>query len=187
MGIFDFATKILGVKGAIDTVKEGTKSSFKNLGKIAKPIKNEESNNIDFDEFYNKTLNGRLRFRQRMINEGVNEIRYNRLNQKQYNYSIVVALFSLLFLSYSFFMIFNGNALIALIAILMILIIYADTMRKASEIREQSFITFKEFILSPNLWFPTTKRKNEYFNIDNEEQVNEILNEIDKLDEEENN
>ena len=71
--------------------------------------------------------------------------------------------------------------MIALIAILMILTVYSDTLRKAAEIREQSFITFKEFITSPNLWFPTTKRVNNYFSIENEEQVNHLLDEIEKL------
>ena len=62
----------------------------------------------------------------------------------------------------------------------MILLVYIDTLRKASEIREQSFITIKEFFQDPALWLPTTKRKNDYFNIENEEQVNQLLDEIEK-------
>mgnify|MGYP000010230573 FL=1 len=182
MGFFDFTTKILGVKGAKDTLVDGVSGSFKNLKKLTEANRASKTNNdIDYDKFYNESLSGKLRFRQRMVDEGLSEKRYSALNQKQYNYSIVIMIFSILFLAYSIFMIFNGSAMIALIAILMILTVYSDTLRKAAEIREQSFITFKEFITSPNLWFPTTKRVNDYFSIENEEQVNHLLDEIEKL------
>ena len=181
MGILNFTIKILGLKGAQGTIVDGVSGSFKNLKKITK-IKSNSDNGMDYDKFYNENLTGKLRFRQQMINEGLDEKRYLKLNQKQYNYSIVVTLFAILFLSYLIFMMFNGNALISIIAILMILTIYSDTLRKASEIREQMFIGFKEFITTPQFWIPTTKRINDYFNIENEEQVNKLLDEIEKIE-----
>lgn len=179
MGLGNTLLSVLGIKGAVDTIKDGTSQSLENLKKVSKANK-QTDNTADFEQVYMENLSGKLRFRQRMLDEGLNEVRYKRLNQKQYNYSIAVTLLGGLFLVYSLFMMFNGQIFISTLAITMILLVYIDTLRKASEIREQSFITIKEFFQEPALWLPTTKRKNDYFNIENEEQVNQLLDEIEK-------
>jgi len=38
MGFFDFTTKILGVKGAKDTLVDGVSGSFKNLKKLTEAL-----------------------------------------------------------------------------------------------------------------------------------------------------
>lgn len=171
---------IFGVKGAVDTIKDGTTQSFKNLSKITKSTVSDNAN-IDYSKLEHERLTGKLRFRQRMLNENLDETRYARLNQKQYNYSIAVLLFGALLLAYSVFIMLSGQIFIAFLAIFMILTVYLDTLKKATEIREQSFITIKEFLSKPALWLPTTKRENDYFNIENQEQVEQLLKEIDEL------
>lgn len=183
MSLFKVTLSLLGLKGAKDTLVKGTKESFDNLGKLIKKRNTEKSESlIDYEKLENERLSGKLRFRQRMVNEGLTESRYLKLNQKQYNYSIALLIGAILLISYSILMMFSGNVFVSCLAITMILVVYLDAIKKATEIREQSYITTKEFLSNRKLWLPTTKRHNDYFNIDDEKQVQALYDEIDQLD-----
>lgn len=183
MSLFKVTLSLLGLRGAKETLVKGTKESFDNLGKLIKKRNAEKSESlIDYEKLENERLSGKLRFRQRMVNEGLTESRYLKLNQKQYNYSIALLIGAILLISYSILMMFSGNVFVSCLAITMILVVYLDAIKKATEIREQSYITTKEFLSNRKLWLPTTKRHNDYFNIDDEKQVQALYDEIDQLD-----
>lgn len=187
-------SNLLGLTGAIETVKQGTSQSLANLRKITARTKVDNAQDIQqaLDEELKQQeealekLSGKLRFRQRMIDEELNENRYKKLNQKQYNYSIAILFIATAFLTYTIVMLISGMVFISLLAIMLIITVYLDTLKKATEIREQAYISLKEFLTKPKWWLPTVKRENEYFNIEDKAQVEETLEQIETVLNQEN-
>lgn len=180
-----FAPKL--ISGTIDELKrpasilsDNTKELKKILTDKINEVKNTEA---IIDE---PILDGKTRFHNIMKENRVTPKMYNeKLNNTYITHWVYLVGYVAAFL-WLFYLFFSAKEyMLSSFFFVVVTVFYLQYSKQASEIREQEFLSLKEFLSYPPFWLPSKNRTNDYFEVDFDELDQESEIESEEMTEDE--